>query len=69
MKGIINEDGVLVICRKEKWVKQLCPFIAGQFYCGEWCPFFSEPEEKDGKVYLELCRKTLIFDEFKDRRK
>jgi hypothetical protein len=51
--------------------------------CGDWCPLFGEPVvEKtgyaipgggidyrhDGKFKLELCKKTLYFDEFIDER-
>jgi len=42
--------------------------------CGDWCPLFGEPElvineEKHTKLWqLNLCHRTLIFDEFTDER-
>ena len=73
MKGKIDTDGILFIERKQKndepfYSDQLCPFGRGN--CGDWCPLFGEPERSfAGRgVKLQLCHRTLEFEELEDER-
>lgn len=75
MKGKIDKGGFLYIERAGEYVKQFCPFSAGSYDCCHWCALFGEPDITDpnGNQYniitLELCKKTLYFNEFTDERK
>ena len=70
MKGKINEFGNLSIERAGQLKLQLCPDGYGAA-CGDWCPLFHEPEHYQTKNQwtLDLCKTTLLFDEFVDERK
>lgn len=74
MKGRIDDDGNLIIYRKDMATKQYCMIgCSGNRYCGDKCPLFHEPE-KSGNfagrqvTYLQLCHTKLEFDEFEDKR-
>ena len=79
MKGYINNNGFLIIYRKNKDRGLYCPYTYDyDIWCGDWCPLFGEPEkeERSGSPYgqkieitkLSLCKKILEFTEFKDER-
>ncbi len=84
MNGKINNKGMLQIKRAGKMKAQGCPFTEEE-YCGDQCPLFGEPtvskwmgsintdapeREKDERYWdLSLCKKTLLFDVFKDERR
>ncbi len=80
MKGKIDKEGLLLIERVGIYEKQGCPYKRS--WCGDMCPLFGEPftmiicgcgpsvdeiVEKQ-RWRLELCKKTLAFDEFEDER-
>ena len=83
-EGMIDENGWLLIRRKDKLKNQLCPYpvymtldAPSAGFCGDWCPFFCEPEEfaeLDGRrkgrylLHLIICKRELIFMKFKDKR-
>jgi len=72
MKGIIDNEGRLLIDRGQGPVYQKCPYgTLGE--CGHLCALFGDPEVAYTRPYtlvkLEICRKTLDFDDFKDFRK
>jgi len=85
MKAKINKSGFLEIKRKGKYKLQFCPFTFSSDFsaenrvCGDWCPLFGEPESillfdsiegKTKQVWqLQLCHKTLQFEEIIDERK
>ena len=75
--GKITKSSGLMIKRKGKLDFVACPFSPESgYHCGHWCALFGEPEpmiEYDGKrkVFkkkLDLCHKTIIFDELIDER-
>jgi len=68
MKGKIVGTGQLVIKRKNQYIGCLCPDT--KTVCDHRCPLFGEPEKQfAGKlVTLNLCHKTLEFEEFEDER-
>ena len=76
MKIQINKDGILEIERAGEMAKQICPFShtdgAQDFtYCGDLCPLFGEPVEKDGEFSLSLCQRSFYYmtkNEFSDLR-
>ena len=79
MKGKIDSNGWLRIERGGKERLQECPYTQKTFQvnnrtmrepCGDWCPLFGEPKwEIDGKsAIIEVCHRTLFFDEFTDER-
>jgi hypothetical protein len=63
MRGKIDKNGFLHIERRGKMIMQRCPHSV-QDGCGDWCPLFGEPEfiSCGKEKRLELCGKTLIFD-------
>jgi hypothetical protein len=76
MQGKIDENGNLLILRRDKWKSQYCPKRLGR--CNDGCPKFGEPysaiitnlkgEEIHG-VALKLCENDrLFFTQFKDDR-
>lgn len=66
MKGKLDENGVLVIQRDERWKQMQCPYRPKP--CGDECPMFGEPKvQKDGTTFLHVCHAFLEFDEFTDR--
>lgn len=77
---IINEEGSLMIKRKNTYCVQFCIHARpeGEEYsriCGAWCPLFGEPEifgeyhSPDGLAdELRICGRTL-HGRVKDRRK
>lgn len=67
MKGKITNEGRLYILRGDRYKAQHCPHSFNR--CGDWCPLFGEPVERP-LIYttLDLCRKKLSFDGFKDER-
>ena len=80
MNGKLNNKGLLEIYRAPYRAHQgcACPFNTTTMLhnlCGDWCALFGEPElvineEKHTKRWqLNLCHRTLIFDEFTDKRK
>jgi hypothetical protein len=70
MKGMITRAGFLAINGK---VRE-CPFKTPPELarnCGDWCALFGETEDVPktaGFVWLELCHKTIEFDDFTDER-
>ncbi len=84
MNGKIIKSGTLFIERDGKLKSQGCPTKADSD-CGDWCALFGEPtiskwiggpdpNEKDRELNpkhwnLQLCRRTLYFDELIDERK
>jgi len=78
MKGKIDKRGYLWILRDIYYKEEMCPIRTPAnkitFTCGDWCALFGEPElvineEKHTKLWqLNLCHRTLIFDEFTDER-
>lgn len=79
MKGRIDKHGNLVIVRGGEEVHQICrPGNGGLSsclpHCRHDCSLFGEPEwEMDegiptGRTLLQICKRTLTFDEFVDER-
>jgi len=72
MKGKINSDGVLEICRSKEFTEQSCiRFNDNELACGDECPAFREPVKGEGfTTKITLCRDIgdLIFTEFSDER-
>jgi hypothetical protein len=81
MEGKINKEGQLEIIKGGQILLQFCPFTKD--FCSEDCALFGEPVpelgsyydknndvdyKETGKIELELCHKTLIFDKFTDER-
>ncbi len=78
MKGKIDRHGQLWIERAGKLKIQGCPNQEDS-YCGDWCPLFGESKvsrwmgspnpdaedrESDHRHWdLEICKKTILFDE------
>jgi hypothetical protein len=75
MKGLIDKEGYLFLYRNKKLIRQYCNFTHG-ISCGHNCSLFGEPEEriqielkeKKIKTKLELCIKTIYFEDFNDER-
>lgn len=69
-KGEIIEHGDLYINNNPRY----CPRqLEIQITCGDWCVLFGEPMQHENgygfpKWELEICEKTLTFDEFVDER-
>lgn len=72
LKGKIDKKGDFFIERsKKKYQKQICPFNRRNYFCGDWCPHFGEPEEfPEYKIkYLQICQgRALRFSELIDER-
>ena len=72
MNGKINTNGNLCIGRAGIMAVQYCPFTNGEpEFCGDWCPLFGEPVATSmiqDRFDLELCHRTLNFEEFTDER-
>jgi hypothetical protein len=73
MRGLLTEDGDLVIIRGGREINSACPFNGSP--CGEWCPHMTEPIRQFNKklqreeTILHLCHnKHWKFTEFEDRR-
>jgi hypothetical protein len=70
MKAKLDHYGLLLIERNGEMKEQFCPnSTSGR--CGGWCPLFGEPKQpeflenpSDKTILLDLCCKTLVFDEF-----
>lgn len=82
LTGLIQKNGLLKInsdLAVENWTgkteyydnrKVRCPFRSNRF-CGDWCVFFGGPvwpQEKGGKVFIDICGTKLLFDELEDQR-
>ena len=72
---MIDNVGMLAIERGGEMKSQWCPFHnEGEeptLECGDWCPLFGEPVlpfSGEATVELDICKKTLPFDEFTDER-
>jgi hypothetical protein len=74
IKVKINQHGMLLLKRKDKFKLQICPFDATdegtEELCGDWCPLFREPIVSGVHVDFGICRRdfTLYASEFKDER-
>jgi hypothetical protein len=73
--GKIDKDGDLVIVgamnTKKRYV--YCPKQENSRECGDWCPFFGEPEplKQDGQYHpatLQICEVIYEFRDFTDQR-
>lgn len=82
MKGMLNEKGSLMIERAGRFKIMECR--EGREVCSDSCVLFGEPKEfkiarskehgaaeKEGietKTNLDLCLRSIHFDDFKDER-
>ena len=68
LNGRMNEEGDLYIQRAGEYKHQVCPF-SSLVKCGDSCPLFGEPR-KDHRfsTSLQICKLTLHFDNFEDKR-
>ena len=59
----------LKIKRRDRYVKQLCPFNSDMEFCGDWCPLFGElvHNKQSSVTSLSLCQKTLTMEYRKKR--
>lgn len=77
MNGKINERGILEIERAGTYKEMYCPYDTEGTRCGDWCPLFGEPlvdrrvsEHAEIFIFgLDLCKRTLYFANFEDKRK
>lgn len=69
MKVKIDELGILFLGRRGRLEMQSCP--TAQWYddddqvyrqecCGDHCPLFGEPEERNGYIAIQLCHGVLL---------
>lgn len=58
MKLKIGKNGTLYIWRVNEWCKQDCAYRRKEF-CGDDCPLFREPFERNGVVILQICDAQL----------
>jgi hypothetical protein len=77
-KGIIDEQGRLLIQRKSTLARVVCPYSGGTYgACSDMCALFGEPESakhsyKEGAVLKLFCTTEGVFwtfKKFEDRRK
>lgn len=71
MKGKITKSGYLVIMRRDTVIHCTCPYAADTAgLCGDYCQFFGDPERSFAgrEVKLQLCHRTLEFEELEDER-
>lgn len=80
MKGRIDKNGRLEILRAGRYEVAYCPYTPDKFlitnyvqtgharFCGNWCALFGEPRQTTQGTELELCSKTLVWEEFTDER-
>ena len=45
MKFKIDENGMLSLWKRDKWVEQYCPHGYEEGRCGDWCPLFRVEEQ------------------------
>ncbi len=76
-KGMIDASGNLSIDRAGEMKEQYCPFDptildeeqSESVHCGDWCPLFGEPcYVTSDNTSIEICRRILGFEVFKDMR-
>lgn len=76
MEGKINKEGCLMLERQREDGPEmravLCPHAPDEYFCGDWCPKFSEPVHVDKlNVCLRICEGHIFnFSRktFKDER-
>ncbi len=62
MKGKIDGDGSLLFERGGEMKEQYCPYrVAGSLprKCGDWCPLFGEPSDKNEGGHITLSIDSL----------
>lgn len=64
--GGITNTGVLVLMRRDRLVRMVCPKSSGSMWCGDHCPLFGYERSVDGKVFsLRLCDRVLYVRDWK----
>jgi len=66
MKAVINKQGDLVKIDKNG-IHEICQCIHDyEMTCNNACQFFGEPTKTVRGIELELCLRTVIFQDFRD---
>ena len=73
MDGMIDRDGRLCIIRRGIYRGSKCKLGAGDQAgrygdCEDECSLFGEPKISVLGTKLQLCKRTLVFENFKDER-